>query len=361
MWLHIPQSRSSVSAPAVQCSISEWRSACERSGSNPEFYVTLSGKPTLRPYSWRGWESRPWITLLSTPTLSPSQQSDLLESWLEEEWSSREYHALGTPSQASDSSSTTNGTFGLRQDESFGTFKPDGSFSKTCTASLFQSESESSRPAPEGSAESWPRTGGMRSGVCFQLPPLEPITSESGFLSWPSADAGAINDGESLETFEARRQRNLEKGYNGNGQGTPLAVRAAEFPAPPWPTATTNPQGPNTGKTRENGRVANRFTDQCLARVAETFPTKLWATASARDHKGINQHLSTRGTLDQLPNQAEAYPPTPPPETTTGAGCGYSELIQLLCRLFGVQSEAEFRAIPKALSPRFVEFLMGWD
>lgn len=34
-----------------------------------ELWVTSSGTPTLRPRSWRGWKTRPWIALLSGTTL----------------------------------------------------------------------------------------------------------------------------------------------------------------------------------------------------------------------------------------------------------------------------------------------------
>lgn len=44
----------------------------------------------------------------------------------------------------------------------------------------------------------------------------------------PTPSAGNFNDGESLESWEARRQANLAKGVNGNGQGTPLAVAARQ-------------------------------------------------------------------------------------------------------------------------------------
>ena len=42
---------------------------------------------------------------------------------------------------------------------------------------------------------------------------------------WSTPTAGLHNIGETLESFESRRQRNLEKGINGNGQGTPLGVQ----------------------------------------------------------------------------------------------------------------------------------------
>lgn len=40
--------------------------------SHTELFVTLSGRPTPRPSSWRGWRTRPWIRLLSGTKLKHS-------------------------------------------------------------------------------------------------------------------------------------------------------------------------------------------------------------------------------------------------------------------------------------------------
>lgn len=48
----------------------------------------------------------------------------------------------------------------------------------------------------------------------------------------PTPAAGNPNDGERLASWEARRQRNLVKGYNGNGQGTPLGIAVQMIPEP---------------------------------------------------------------------------------------------------------------------------------
>lgn len=45
----------------------------------------------------------------------------------------------------------------------------------------------------------------------------------------PTPSAGNFNDGEDLASWEARRQRNLAKGVNGNGQGTPLPVAVQQL------------------------------------------------------------------------------------------------------------------------------------
>ncbi|MFJ6566560.1 hypothetical protein ACIQNU_04020 [Streptomyces sp. NPDC091292] len=63
----------------------------------------------------------------------------------------------------------------------------------------------------------------------------------------PTPTASNPNDGESLESWEARRQRNLAKGINGNGQGTPLAIAVKLLPTPtasfPGTTANFRPDG----------------------------------------------------------------------------------------------------------------------
>lgn len=43
---------------------------------------------------------------------------------------------------------------------------------------------------------------------------------------WATPAASVANDGESLESWEARKKKNLEKHCNGNGMGTPLTIMA---------------------------------------------------------------------------------------------------------------------------------------
>lgn len=101
----------------------------------------------------------------------------------------------------------------------------------------------------------WPKSGQLHDGHVYELPMLEPPTVENagsvlptptardwkdgqycpnvetngllGRTVWellPTPTAGNPNDGEDLGSWEERRQRNLAKGYNGNGQGVPLAI-----------------------------------------------------------------------------------------------------------------------------------------
>lgn len=58
----------------------------------------------------------------------------------------------------------------------------------------------------------------------------------------PTPAASNPNDGEDLESWEARRQRNLAKGVNGNGQGTPLSIAVRKL-STGGPTDPPSPDG----------------------------------------------------------------------------------------------------------------------
>ena len=78
----------------------------------------------------------------------------------------------------------------------------------------------------------WPTSGSMRSGSAFQPPTPAPRTAGSASSSspgretlLPTPDAAVFNDGQSVEAWQIRKAREKEKGYNGNGGGTPLAMQ----------------------------------------------------------------------------------------------------------------------------------------
>ena len=77
MWLYVPFMESH-SALAVEDSTSDLISQSQ----DIELFVTLSGKPTQRPFSWRGWLKRPYHKLLSGIRLSPSTASRGVESFI---------------------------------------------------------------------------------------------------------------------------------------------------------------------------------------------------------------------------------------------------------------------------------------
>ena len=84
-----------------------------------------------------------------------------------------------------------------------------------------------------------------RNGSAYALPTPEPRTAATASSSSPSGPArrggsrllptpvaGNSNDGESIQTWLARRDRQKKPGRNGNGIGTPLPVAIALLPTP---------------------------------------------------------------------------------------------------------------------------------
>jgi len=70
----------------------------------------------------------------------------------------------------------------------------------------------------------------MRSGRSYRHRTWVRPTSVNVSSLLPTPTASNPNDGEDLESWEARRQVNLTKGYNGNGQGTPLGIAVKLLP-----------------------------------------------------------------------------------------------------------------------------------
>jgi len=72
------------------------------------------------------------------------------------------------------------------------------------------------------------RAGGLNLRTVVDLLPTPRATRGGGHTETmqllPTPTAANPNDGEDLESWESRRQANLAKGVNGNGQGTPLGV-----------------------------------------------------------------------------------------------------------------------------------------
>ena len=102
--------------------------------------------------------------------------------------------------------------------------------------------------------------------------------------NWPTPSAAISNDGETIETiesWEARKQRNLEVGNNGNGMGTPITIAAFKF-ADSWPTPTTNmTTGPGTEGRGGGLESANR-----------SGQLERWETPTVRDCKNPNHESS---------------------------------------------------------------------
>ena len=143
-------------------------------------------------------------------------------------------------------------------------------------------------------SETWPRSGMMRSGIAYQLPPSAPLTGEtaSGSLPtptakanmmapsmqkwsahrnlWPTPAASVTNLSESPESWQARADKLKAKGINGNGAGVPLTVAVKM-----WPT-------PTSSLGTKGGRVTPRKSREG-GTLIEAVSARRFATPTSRD------------------------------------------------------------------------------
>src|SRR6266581_524030 len=82
MWL-IPKSAFSRSVPEAACSMKDLSLDSSCLAFKAGFYVHLSGTPTLRQLSWRGWRIRAWSRFLFGPaTLRDADGSGFVDWWI---------------------------------------------------------------------------------------------------------------------------------------------------------------------------------------------------------------------------------------------------------------------------------------
>ena len=148
-------------------------------------------------------------------------------------------------------------------------------------------------------SETWPRSGLMRNGIAYRLPPLVPLTAATEYGSWPTPvsngsvaritmgaalkeaarkgennslatrvearmwptpDAMVANDGEDLDNWLARRARVKAQKKNGNGFGMPLAVAARMWPTP----VAIDYKGQGMSRTRRETRPPDNLCSAVL-------------------------------------------------------------------------------------------------
>lgn len=301
MWLHVP-STSCPSAPVWEAlnSAFTWRS-----GTGPELSVTLSGKSTQRPLSWRGWMTRAWIKRLCGTIFAPSTAQRGVDAWTSSLLAS---HASRGVPPASAAAQTTPGGSGLLYYGSLWTWHPDTCSWRTCQGSLLDMGLSTSCP-------DLPKRGSMRNGVISVRQKSGRATDGNGCLFWPTPDAGQYGSTTASD-----------------GSRTPLLGQTAQR----WPT----PKGRDWKGQSERGVHAPQDAlpnmTAVFSRQVQTTPKpggasspsgptlrRLWITPRTANMKGSTQRLQ-QGSNDSIKEQAQAL---------TGK---------------------------KRLNPAFVEWLMGW-
>ena len=279
-------------------------------------FVTSSARPMLRPPSWRGWKTRPWIARLSGTMLEPSMATRGVERWIS---SAEVTHAPRSASRASARGSMIPDIYGHTSLGSSGNADPNGCFWKTSpiisTSDIVRSEK---------SWKAW--TTALRKD-CLRRQKSARRTSASDCLFWPTPNvAGGGNPPEIL----------IRKGNHyvrPSGKKAHLGLdQAAKMWShhPRWPTPMASDGCKPSAGNRKSADL--------------THVAAMWPTPSARDAKGANSrvHVEMNGTgrrhMDQLANYAVHSLPareiTRDGENTSGTR--------------------------RTLNPAFVEALMGW-
>lgn len=281
--------------------------------------ATSSGSPTAkrssRSASKTGYWREPQYSAISVSSLSPVPLGNIavLRMWLQQA-----SPANLSASRASKPPQTTREICGPQRPMCFARFDP-------AKRSLRMSQASLLPDTASASSQTWPRSGSMRDGVCFQQPKSARPTSESGCSFWPTPRA---NDAEKRGDF-ANDRRN----------GLPAAAKY-------WPTpSATDYKGSVTG----GGALMARRNHTRGVRLPEEVMRQMLPTPTASNTKAV--HLRTGGRAPR------SYLPTP--------GCPRPHDSQNTVGKFmpGQGQQDLTAAVAKAagqLNPDWVEWLMGW-
>ncbi len=308
-WLYVP----SLFAPASADSISE--------SAEPDPTIVLwalsSGKPTVRPSSWPGWLTRPWIKLLSGTTFAPSTVLRGVAAWISSLPDSR---VSPSASPANDSHKPTSAGSGPRSGGWLAEWSADTCSWRTSQGSLALGLEESS--------VTWPRAGGMRNGTVYPRHPSAPLTSatdcsSSPLLPTPTAQESETRTNRSPSGGAAIRPMLAGLAASGRLQPQPTARHRGGQPTPPILVVTLEQLSP----TRSFARIPTPVAHDCKG-------------------SGRNGQLGT-----EIANMKKILP-TPMASDSSRASATHKRGNPTLRGATGASGRIR-------LSPRFVEWMMG--
>lgn len=173
-------------------------------------------------------------------------------------------------------------------------------------------------------SETWPRSGSMRNGACYQRPTLARRTCENAYGLWPTIRSTDGERGCRGDLIQAER-------------GNPNSHYRL------WPTPTVNGNHNRAGISPKAG--------DGLATAIAQFPTP-----TATDHKGANTRAPGKDRPacdDDLPTRVQRMP-TPSANDYKGSSKPGQRRGQLTDPAMGVIEPGG------SLNPDWVEWLMGW-
>lgn len=248
MWL-IP-STSSPCVPASECSTSAYPPGSNISASPRVMWATVSGTPTPRPASWRGWKMRPWSQRLFSAETCATWTPCLCEA--------------ASISSAPDCPASR-------------TARPASSADSQTTAAT-----ETATDRSHTSCESWPSVDPPWCSARTCLPGF----AEDGFDLSAKSYADWVTS--SLARSLSLRSR-LAQATGGN--------ECSSWPSPRAEDSESCGNHPSGSAAGQVSRGADRVEELLLGGQA-----KSWATPTARDHKGADRR---RNCGASLPHQVE--------------------------------------------------------
>jgi len=278
MWLYVPSAFVQASEGSTSGSDSE------PSSERPTcaLFVTSSGKPMQRLLSWRGWQTRPWIKLLSGPTFLPSTVARGVARWISS--------LAGSPasriaSLASAEGPTTAGGSGPTSGASCAIAGQLSLWSKTSLGS----------DPPEGSVRSCktlPMAGGMRNGLILARTRLAPLTTASGSSSWPTPKAaryGSSQNGSNSSKPSAGTPSldTIGREWSKREGSEPLAFQAVSWPTPTATDAKASGWGPSSIREGTKRHGGTTLTDAAV-RSATVGPQGETASVATGPKSSLN-------------------------------------------------------------------------
>lgn len=332
MWLHVP-SMASQSAPVPE----DLTSPCTSQSQDIALCVTLSGKPTQRPLSWRGWKTRPWLRLLYGTISQPLTAARGVETWISSLQASR---AKAPALPASASGLKMSDGSGPSSGELFAKLGPDGSFLKTsegCFLSMMDAPSVKF-------SQTWPARGGLVNGECFQQERRAPVIDESACSSWPTPRASASEN----RTTKHAPSHGVTHGRTLAGEaGNWATPRARDFRSGKFPNrATSNRRGSDP----LNEQVETWLTP--MASDSDKCPGGIRGRQSSLQKQSRNwQTPRAREVGNYQYDRGDKSKPLP---TLTGQSLSHHQDLET--SIDGQKSSPS----PRTLNPLFVEWLIGW-
>ena len=189
LWTYVPTSNlstttseASPSAPVTAASTS----ACTSPNPDIALWLSSNGKATLRPLSWPGWKTRPWLKRLSGTISEPSMVKRGAAAFISSLPAIRASHSA---TRASEAGTRIRVTFGPRSPASSTRCDPNGSGARTSKATC----PWASPTSPQAYA-AWAT---RQRQACSQREKLAQATGVAASSSWPTptrSDGGYVPD-----------------------------------------------------------------------------------------------------------------------------------------------------------------------